>query len=208
MFIDKIKSKFKEKFPNVNLSTKRVQEIAEKLNGLITEEDQIDSQLTLLDTVTPFAEIARLDDVERGLKAKPKPKPDADPDPKPEPKPTDEIPEWAQAIIDQNKTLTEKLAQTEQQTAQQRREAEFKKRIEKLPKEAQELKLKHFGRMNFENDEDLQEYLQDVEDEVTTVLQKQTDENASAYKPKPAAQAAVSKEDQAAIDAAVANMKL
>lgn len=202
MFIDIIKAKFKEKFPNVNLSQNRVTTLAEKVNGLIKDESEIEAQLNAIDTVFPFAELARLDDVERNAKSR-KPEPAVE-QPQPPKKESEEVPSWAQSIIDQQKALTDKLAGVEAQTVQEKRISSFKNTIKDLPKEQQDLKLKYFNRMNFENEDDFAEHLKDVSTEVTTFVQSQKDSGASGYKPAKAASssAQISKAEQEAIEKA------
>lgn len=215
MFIDKIKAKFKEKFPNVNLSQTRVVDLATKLNGHIKEDADIDTQLDLINTVTPFAEIARLDDVERNSKSSADVKAKAEADAKAKSdaeaaaKANDnkEIPSWAQELINDNKSLKERLEKTETQTVQEKRTASFKEKIKDLPQESQDRKLKAFSKMNFENDDDFNEHLTDTEAEASSYSQSVKDSSASGYKPQTAASSAstISKTEQEEINNAMNN---
>lgn len=206
MFIDKIKTKLKELFPNLNLSKERVEAIAKAVNSGITEEEAIETQLNLVNSVTPFAELARLDDVERNFKSR-KPETPPAPVPAPETKQDDEIPAWAKALVESNKELKEQLAGQQVATLKEKRTATFKASIKDLPKEMQELRLKSFNRMSFENDEDFNEYITDTTAEVSAHVQAEKDSQNSGYRPQtPSKDVTLSKAEQESIDEAVAGM--
>lgn len=119
---DKIIARLKAKFSGVNLSKTRLDQIADKLASKITDENEIDGKLDELNDIMPFADIAKQDDRVRTLEAKIKEPKKQDP-PKPEDTPADppeDVPAWAKALIDQNKSLNEKLTSLEQgRTAEQ-----------------------------------------------------------------------------------------
>jgi hypothetical protein len=68
----KIIARIKAKFPGVNLSVKRLDEISAKLEAKITDENEIDAKLDDVNDVTPFADMAKQDDRIRDLEVKAK----------------------------------------------------------------------------------------------------------------------------------------
>lgn len=67
---DKIIARIKAKFPDVNLSAKRMDAIADKLSSKVTDENEIDAQIDVYDEYNPISEIAKTDDTVRDLKGK------------------------------------------------------------------------------------------------------------------------------------------
>lgn len=212
MFIDKIKAKFKEKYPNVNLSKDKLDALAVRLNKLVKEDDQIE---TILDTANlsgdkTFEEQAKDDDAKRNADAKAKKeaeeaKAKADAEAGAGASASEEIPAWAKAIIDDNKSLKEQLQASQQQSTQEKRTSDFKAKIKDLPEDAQARKLKAFNLMNFESDELFLEHLTDVEADVTSYTQTVKDASASGYRPRVAAASGstITKAEQAEIDSAM-----
>lgn len=90
---------------------------------------------------------------------------------------SDEPPAWAKALIEQNKTLSEKLSSFEgAKTTETRLQQLQSKFAEKnLPESFIAQKLKDFKRMNFESEESFTEYLTEVETDITTFNQELAD---------------------------------
>jgi hypothetical protein len=110
---EKIIAAIKAKFPAINLSKKRLEAIAAKIETkVIDDETKIDAAIIAYDDFNPLADIAKQDDTIRNLEAKAKatpPKKDEPPEP-PAPVITDDTPEWAKAMIEQNKILAQGLS--------------------------------------------------------------------------------------------------
>lgn len=108
----KIIDRLKAKFSGINLSNARLDAIADKLAPKITDETTIDAKLDELNEIISFADIAKQDDRVRTLETNQKPKPETPkpepPAPKHDPK-DDDAPEWAKALIDQNKAMALKM---------------------------------------------------------------------------------------------------
>jgi hypothetical protein len=102
-----------------NLSTQRIDAIADKLALKITDETTIDVRLEELNEVLPFADIAKDDDRLRTLEAKskdPKPKdtPPVDTPPVDTPPAVpDDAPPYMKQFLEMNKTLLEKINKLE-----------------------------------------------------------------------------------------------
>jgi len=131
---EKIKERLKALFPKANLSQKRLDAIAAKLaNKPADDADDsvVDSVINDFNDVLSFQEIAKEDDRMRTLEAKAKetndpPKPGNEGgDPPADPPKGDDVPVWAQQLIDSNKKLstelevikTGKVTETKKQTA-------------------------------------------------------------------------------------------
>lgn len=114
---EKILAAIRAKFPKVNLSKKRLDAIAAKIETkVIDDETKIDAAIDDYNDFNPLADIAKQDDTIRNLEAKVKPAPQKkEDDSKPDPEaPKDEdAPPWAKSLIESNKTLSEKLAAIE-----------------------------------------------------------------------------------------------
>lgn len=67
---DKIIARYKAKFPDVNLSQKRLDEIADRLAPKITDESEIDAKLDEMNEWNPFTDIQKTDDKIRDLSGK------------------------------------------------------------------------------------------------------------------------------------------
>lgn len=113
---EKILAAIKAKFPNVNLSKKRLDAIAAKIESKTTDENEIDAKLDEYNDYNPLADLAKEDDRVRNLEAKakaqpaPKDKPKDDDEPAPDPLADPEMPKWAKAMYKQNQEFATKIA--------------------------------------------------------------------------------------------------
>lgn len=86
-------------------------------------------------------------------------------------KESDEIPAWAQALIDSNKTLSERLSALQGEKITDTRRA----KLEKLLKDTGTFgtrTLKSFGKMKFESDDDFDEFFSEVEEDLKSFNQE------------------------------------
>lgn len=120
-FKDKIIAAIKAKFPAVNLSKKRLDAIADKIQEkVIDDETKIDAAIDTFNDYNSIAEIGKQDDIQRGLEKKvkegspkkeDKPADSGKPDQgKPTEDPDDNTPSWAKTLIESNKTLAGEIA--------------------------------------------------------------------------------------------------
>lgn len=137
---EKIIAALKAKFPAVNLSQKRLDEIAAKLEAKVTDETQIDAQLDAFNDFNPVAEIAKTDDrlrdQENKLKKLGQQKPPVkkkeeeeiviDDDDK-------ETPSWAKKILESNKTLLGKVEALEGEKQQTTIKAKLAEKLKDVP---------------------------------------------------------------------------
>ncbi len=86
-------------------------------------------------------------------------------------KKTDEIPAWAQALIDSNKTLNDQLAAIKGEKVTDTRRAKLETLL-KGTKSFGDSKLRDFRRMKFDTDEDFDEFYAEVEADLKTFNQE------------------------------------
>jgi hypothetical protein len=178
----KIAARLKAKAAGVNLSQTRIDAIvarAEK-GGLTDESDDtaIDAQLDIINELTPFKEIASLDDHQR---AKAKKEADdkeakrladiaAGKQPEKEELPAD-TPAWAVAFMKAQKEETEalkaKLAAFDGEKVASTRKERYAKVLEGKPAEFIAAELKKFDRMTFKDDAEFDAVLTDFTQEVS-----------------------------------------
>ena len=112
MELQEIKGRLRELFPKANLSTTRISQYAEKLKAKLSEEstkEDVDNLIKDLNDLVDFAQVAKDDDRLRTYQ-KPQPKVEEAPKPSEEPK-SDDVPEWAKALLTEVKTLREEKVQ-------------------------------------------------------------------------------------------------
>lgn len=132
---EKILALLKTKFPGVDEAT--LIRIAEKKAAGVTDESQlqpITDGVSFQDVLNSYGDFRAGDATRTSIQnyekrhnlkdGKPIENPNPNPNPKPEEK-KDEVPAWAQSLIDSNKTLSEKLASYEQKEAQTIRGAQI-----------------------------------------------------------------------------------
>ena len=122
---EKILAAIKAKFPAVNLSKKRLDEISAKIEAKVgTDESQIDAQIDAFNDFNPLSEIAKTDDRIRDLEAKSKkaapPQTNNDkPENQDKPEAPDDTPEWVKkTLVPQLQTLQQTVAQLQAEKTQ------------------------------------------------------------------------------------------
>lgn len=113
---EKIIAAIKAKYPAINLSKKRLDAIAAKIETkVIDDETKIDAALETYNDFNPLADIAKQDDAIRNYEAKLKSQqpPKKEEEKKEDSELPDDTPAWAKSLIESNKTLSEKLASIE-----------------------------------------------------------------------------------------------
>lgn len=182
--ITKLKEKAKEL--GVNLSNVRINGLADKLDGILDNEDDIDAEIDKLDQVLGFKELATLDDAKRNADKKAAADADGtDPDPATPPtdpatppatdKDKDETPAWAQALIDTNKALQAEVAAIKAGNTTSSRRSTLEAKLKDAPEKFKARTLRDFDRLKLENDEDFTDYLADIEQDVADEIQAQSD---------------------------------
>src|SRR5689334_13222586 len=134
---EKILAAIKAKFPKVNLSKKRLDAIAAKIEAkVIDDETKIDASIDEFNDYNPLVDLAKQDDKIRDLESKVKPPAPAPKDPKEPPAPVelpDDTPAWAKGLIDSNKTLLEKVTQLEGEKQQSSIKTKIGEKLKEIP---------------------------------------------------------------------------
>lgn len=155
-----------QKFPGVDTAT--LTRIANKKAEGVTDESQVNSiveGISFTDVLNSYgdfragqAQLSAVANYEKkhGLKEG---KPIQKPEPEPKPK-NDDVPSWAQALIDSNKDLSEKLAKMEAEKIQVTR-------AEQILSKAKEygIPANYAKRCAIKDDEDLDAYFKDLKQE-------------------------------------------
>lgn len=171
---EQILAGLKTKFTGVEEAT--LQRIASKKAEGVTDESKVNSiveGISFQDVLTSYGDY-RADGAQKtavqnyekkhNIKdGKPieEPKPQPTPTPTPQPKPADEVPAWAQSLIDSNKTLSEKLAAMDAKTKADARNQQ----IDEVAKSFGIPEFAYKGKQIAE-DADLNQYFTDLKQEM------------------------------------------
>ena len=171
--LEQILAGLQQKFTGVDTAT--LTRIATKKAEGVTDGTQVNSiveGISFQDVMQNYgdfragqAQTSSISNYEKkhGLKdGKPIENPNPNPKPKPEEGKKDDVPSWAQALIDSNKTLSEKLAGYEQERVQAQRNAQ-------VSAKAKEYGIPDFmlKDRNIPTDADLDAYFKDAKQEMT-----------------------------------------
>jgi hypothetical protein len=183
--ISKLKAKATDL--GVNLSNVRINKLADKLDGLISTEDEIDGEIDKLDQLLSFKELASLDDAKRNAESKAaeqdaekaeKAKKEAEEAAAAEAgktKTADDVPAWASALIESNKALQTELASIKQGNTTQTRRQQLETKLKDAPEKFKARALRDFDRLKIDSEEDFTSYLADVEQDVAEEVQAASD---------------------------------
>ena len=97
--------------------------------------------------------------------------------------PEEKVPTWAQELMESNKALREKLDGYEAERTQNDRLARFRKAIEKAPDKVKARYEKDFARLTFKDDADFDNYLVEIEPDITAIAEQVTRKGASVGAP-------------------------
>ena len=160
---EKILVALKTKYKTFGFSEKAFDGVADYLSKTVTEESQIETAIDgvegLFKGFQGDVDFVRNEKsgLQKQLEELKKKIENPNPQPKPKEEKKDDVPAWAQAIIDSNKTLSEKLAGYEQERVQAQRNAQVS------------AKAKEYGipetlvpMLNIPNDADLDTFMKDA----------------------------------------------
>lgn len=108
----------------------------------------------------------------------PKPKADDGKDSK------DAVPAWAQALIDSNKVLSERLDSFEKGKAADVRKSKFLEKIKDAPEKYRKRKEREYDRLTFKDDADFEEWLDEQTEELEEVIAQTETQGATVTPPK------------------------
>lgn len=174
---EKILAAIKAKFPAVNLSKKRLEAIAAKIEAkVIDDETKIDAALDAFNEYNPLADMAKQDDTLRNLEAKVKAAAPAKKDEPAKVEPievTDDTPAWAKALIEQNKLLSTGLATLQGEKALSSIKAKATEKLKDVP-------TSYWGKRALpEKEEDLEAFITEVQTDYTGFTKELTEKGLS-----------------------------
>lgn len=161
---EKILTELKTKYKNYGLSETILKAKAKQLAKAVEKEEEIEAAVAgVEDDLAIFQSFAdqnrtlakKLEELEKG-KADQKP---AEPEvPKPTDTPTGDVPEWAKAIIESNKALTENLTKLQQKEAAQTNAQKLQAKLDemKVSKSYLDLLPQSPTEMSFQNDDEIE----------------------------------------------------
>ncbi|MFD1770880.1 hypothetical protein [Sphingobacterium suaedae] len=192
----KIISKLKEKAKSlkINLSNVRINGLADKLDAIVDNEDDIDGEIDKLDSILSFKELAILDDAKRNADRRAAEEDDEEGEEEEDPetplsKSSDknkgketgdnEMPAWFKSHVEsQNKViegLTSQLTAFKNgQTVQSRRQ-QLEAKLKDAPEKFKTRTLRDFDRMKLDSDDEFTNYLAEVEQDVADEVQASAD---------------------------------
>lgn len=98
------------------------------------------------------------------------PKPTEQPKPKEETKPSEEeMPAWARALIESNKTLSDKLSAIEGEKVATSRKSSLEAILKDAPEKIRQRYEKDFARMTFKDDEDFNNWIGEITPDVEAI---------------------------------------
>jgi hypothetical protein len=188
--IKQIKARLKVLYPGVNLSNKRIEAIAAKIDAKVTEEDEIDDALSTYDEYNPFAEMAKEDDRERlRMKKESETKtpeqiaaekkeaegndPVVDPD----------MPAWAKALVTSTQALAKGLESIQGEKMANTRKQQYESKLEGIPAKVKAKALKDFAKMKFETEDEFNEWLAETESDVEEMIQEESNNGLTNQMP-------------------------
>lgn len=171
---EKILAAIKQRFPAINLSKKRLEQISAKIESMVIDDDtKVDAALDQYNNFNPLVDIAKADDTQRNLEAKLKvatQQKTKDDIVNPEPQNDDpETPVWAKSLIESNKLLSAKLQAIEGKEHQQT----IKQKATSLLKE---IPASYWNKRALpENEDKLDDFITDVQTDYKSFTQEMTD---------------------------------
>ncbi|WP_114752300.1 hypothetical protein [Pleomorphovibrio marinus] len=180
---EKILEKLKNKYTNMGFSEKAFKGVADYLSATVSEEDQIETSVEGVEKllkafqgdidkrVTDAVAKAKAEKEKKAEDGGNEGKGSKQEDPPGEKKKTDEIPAWAQQMMETNKALSEKLQSMETGNLKENRKNILKKKLEGAPEKITSKILKDFERMNFEDEDSFNSYVTETSEEVEQIKQ-------------------------------------
>jgi hypothetical protein len=218
----KIAARLKAKAAGVNLSQKRIDAIVARAEkGLTDESDDaaIDANLTAIDELTPFKEIAALDDHQRAKEKKDAADKEAarlkaieeGKTPPPEVDPNETATDKAlRLIMEKLEKQDAVIASFGKEKVTNTRREQYAKALEGTSDAFKAKALKDFDRMNFKDDDDFNGYLTDATEDAKSFIQEDANNGLGGDRPVGGAGGDTKKAEasQAEIDAVFPNFKL
>jgi hypothetical protein len=209
----KVIARLKALFPKANLSQKRLDALADKLAVKPADDADdvaIDVVINDFNSILSIEDIAREDDRVRTLESKANPPtPPTPPTPPSPPTPKDDVPAWAQALLDSNNKLKEdleaiktgKTIETKKQTA-----SELFAKSEVLKAMKPELQAKWVNRIDINSETSFEDQIKELESEYSELVQVSADTNI--YAGPAGGGSSIQKPDEKVVEEIVSNLNI
>src|SRR5690606_33914769 len=187
---EQILKALKIKFSNLGFGDKAFEGVAAYLATTVTEEDKIETAIggvePLLKSFQGDADKRVNDAIAKEKKEKSTDKGDESKKDKQENKSSDDgksddVPAWAKSLIEQNKTLQEKIQGIESVKTLESRKSVLEKKLEGLPEKVKTKFVKDFNRMSFSNDDEFNTFLTETESDIAEIKQDISNHNVKAF---------------------------
>jgi hypothetical protein len=193
---EKIALRLKAKAAGVNLSKTRIDAIVARAEkGLTDESDDtaIDANLDVINELTPFKEIAALDDHQRARDKKiaddkeAKRLADIEAGKTPDVELPTDAPEWMKVFMTaqaaQTKALTDQIAAISGEKVLTTRKSRYEKALEKAPETFKANALEDFDLINFKDDEHFESWLTKKTEGLAATIQEDADGGLGGDRP-------------------------
>lgn len=192
----KTAARLKVLFPGVALSKKSIDALGDQFAkaGLTDDstDEEIDAKINDRNALYSFEDQKKYDDYLTGKAAKERAdKEAADKKAAEEGKTTTtttatedaDMPAWAKALIESNKLLAQNLDAIKGEKVTNTRKEQLAAKLENAPDAFKNKILKDFGRMNFETDDEFNDYLSETETDAADFIQEQSNQGLGGDKP-------------------------
>ena len=166
----------KAKAKQIEKAVKTEEEIAEAVAGV---EDDLAIFQSFADQNRTLAK--KIEDLEKGKAPE---KPEDKTEDKPADKPTGDVPAWAQAIIDSNKTLSDSLTAIKEKESAQTNAQKFQSKLKELEVSDDYLKTLPTFERNFQSDEEIETVAKEYKEKSDVFVQLSAN-SALGNNPKP-----------------------
>lgn len=196
--LDQILKALKDKYKDLGFTEKAFGAVAAFLATTVTEDTQIEAAITGVEPllkgfqgdadkrVTDAILKAKLEAKKEEEKSEKKPQTkssksggDSEPDDKKDEQ-GDGTPEWAKLLIEQNKTLAEKVMNMEAGKATEGRKQKLESLLAQAPESLKSTVLKDFGRMKFETEEEFETYFSEKKTDYEAFSKELTEKGLGA----------------------------
>ncbi|MEL7586654.1 MAG: hypothetical protein AAGU19_08055 [Prolixibacteraceae bacterium] len=184
----KILEALKNKYKTLGFGDKAFEGVANYLATTVADEANIE---TAIAGVEPLLKSFQ-GDIDKRVneaveKAKKEKTPEAEKKPaeaKKEETPTEQVPEWAKALIESNKKLSDELAGIKGEKVADTRKSKLDTALAKAPEVYKARIQKNFGRMSFQDDAEYEEWLTEITTEAETLATEATQKGSVFSAPK------------------------
>lgn len=187
---EKILEKLKQqRGQNTQVSDRTLESMAKRYARYIDTDEKLESEDFKEDIENIQGNIGAIakqvkEDTEKKITPEKKPEEKKEKVEKPDEKKED-MPEWAKSMLEQNKVLLEKVNGMQDEKVTQSRSEILNEKLKETPLIFKNATISGFNRMKFENDEEFNAYLSEVEENAKAAIQEGNEKGLNTSTPKP-----------------------